>query len=119
MRLPIAVAIAASLVFVHVPRANAQAVVVVPAGASIVLIAGITYYVWANWQGVEQRVPTANAIIDNPDEPSSEEWDYIWADDYNQAVRKCREKASQYGGTYSRVVQKPGSTRYECYWWTN
>jgi hypothetical protein len=113
----VALAIAASHLMPQ--RANAQAQVIVPVGAATVILLGIAYYTWTNAVGEVVRVPVADAIIDNPDEPSSEEWDYIWADDYDQAVRRCREIAEKNGGTYSRVVNRTRSTRYECYWWTN
>jgi hypothetical protein len=124
MRKTTAIALITALALTQLspPKAQAQGVLVIPEAAAIVIIGGIAYYVWTNSEGLREQVAVPSSsmpMIDNPDEQSSEEWDYIWADDYNQAVRRCREYVENNGGTYVRVVEKPGSTRYECHWTSN
>jgi hypothetical protein len=51
------------------PKVNAQAAAaIVPVGAAIVILGGISYYVWTNSQGVEQRVPVYPVLEDPEDE---------------------------------------------------
>jgi hypothetical protein len=67
-------------------QAQAQAVVV-PVGAAIVVILGISYYVWQA-QGVERRVPVVDAILEDPEDEG--EWGEFKAGDY----RKCQRLAA-------------------------
>jgi hypothetical protein len=89
MRLPIAAAIAVSLVFSQMPRANAQAVIGLPVAETvigIVIIGGIAYELYRNSQGEELTRPAP--VMENPDEEG--EWGIFDAKDFNA----CRWKAA-------------------------
>lgn len=65
---------------------------------------------------LQQPMPT----IDNPDEPSSEEWDEpVLAASPEEADRICRRLADQYGVSLGRVQQprevKPKNQSYRCW----
>lgn len=65
-----------------------------------------------------QSIPP-HAIIDNPDEASHQDWDYIWADSETEAIRKCQALAESNGTIYVSVRRaSQNSKRYECYWRT-
>jgi hypothetical protein len=97
--------------------ANAQpALVIVPAGAAIVVLGGMAYYAWFNTLGQEVLVPVSSATLEDPEEETQEYSDYIWGDSQAQAERKCKQQVENGGGTYVRVRRLGNSTKYECIW---
>ena len=90
-------------------RANpAAAPVVVACVASVTCvvtvaaIAGVTYWILTN-DGQQLRIPVL-AYTPNPDQ-SVEDWDdYVWADNEQQARRKCNLLAEQYTGQGGSLV---------------
>jgi len=97
-------------------RANAQAQVLVPTGAAIVIIAGIAYYVWLNFQGVQQTVPVSNAIMHPEDDEAPVEWDdSVSAIDQDEAEELCQKLANDYGVTLLKVLRRSFGNTYDCY----
>jgi hypothetical protein len=80
---------------------------------TVVAIAGITYWVLST-DGQELQIPVLTYTPD-PDQESEDWEDYVWADNEQQARRKCALLAEQYtnqGGSLVTVVAvKKGSQR--------
>lgn len=84
------IALATTLTIQFTPhRANAQAVIGVPV-VETVIIGGIVYYVWQNWQGEEQRSQTYPMLEDPEDEL---QWGVYPADDGEQCHYKAAGRA--------------------------
>jgi hypothetical protein len=82
-------------------RANPAAVPAVAACVAsvgcvvtVVAIAGVTYWVLVN-NGQEARIPVL-AYTPDPDQRLEDWADYVWADNEQQARRKCSLLAEQY-----------------------
>lgn len=69
-RYPLGVALSLCLMVSSIPqKARAQAALVVPVGAAIVIIGGIAYYTWINSQGREELVPTSSyPMLEDPED---------------------------------------------------
>jgi hypothetical protein len=81
---------------------------------AVVTVGGLAYWE-LNQNGQKKWIPLA-PIIDDPDQPYSEEFDYIWADSESEAIRKCRALTEGWKVQYVRVKQVGRGKRYECYW---
>jgi hypothetical protein len=118
MRLPIAAAIAASLVLAQVPRANAQAAIGVPVVETVigvVIIGGILYEVYINSQGQEERRPATQPMMEDPEANEEEYPEPILADSELEARRKCASLAESYGVILVRVERRTSRGKtYEC-----
>jgi hypothetical protein len=115
MKKSIAIALVTALAVTQLapPKANAQAVLGIPV-VETVIIGGIVWYVWTNWQGEEQR-STTYPVLPDPEEESQEESQDIFADDIGQAQRRCRYLVENGGGEYIGVISL-GKDRYRCTW---
>lgn len=111
-----AIALITALLITQMPvqRVKAQAALVVPTGAAIVILGGISYYVWMNSQGYEERVPVYPVLADPEDEmermgrPQSET---VTAGTQARATELCEGLAN---GRTLQKVQWFESNRWEC-----
>jgi hypothetical protein len=117
-------AIAGTIAIVSLPKdSHAQTMVMpnpclanVACTATVVTVAGITYWlvVWRN--GSEELQPYYSEESEHLPDPEGTgyDWtDYVWADSLAEAQRKCREYAQQVGTIYAETIQV-GRHRYEC-----
>lgn len=96
-------------------RANAQAVIGVPV-VETVIIGGIVYYVWQNWQGEEQR-STTYPMLEDPEEEiermgsNATQGRVVVADSASEAQIKCEQYAD-----YRRTdtPENLGNGRWKC-----
>ena len=90
-------------------RANPVAVPAVAAcvasvgcAVTVIAIAGVTYWVLSN-NGQQLRIPVLS-YTPNPDQQVEDWEDYVWADNEQQAQRKCSLLAEQYTGQGGSLV---------------
>lgn len=69
---------------------------------TVVAIAGVTYWVLSS-NGQQLRIPVLS-YTPNPDQQVEDWEDYVWADNEQQARRKCNLLAEQYTGQGSSLV---------------
>jgi hypothetical protein len=115
------IVLVATFILAQVPtqRVKAQAAAIaVPVGAAIVIMGGISYYVWVNSQGERQAVPVP--ILEDP-EVHQEEWDYpISADSQLEADRMCQQLAESNGVTLVQAKRRTARGKtYDCIFRTN
>jgi hypothetical protein len=84
-------------------RVNAQAAVIVPIGAAVVILGGIAYYTWTNTLGEEMKVPVSSyPVLEDPEEEmermgQAQQVETVIAGTRANAESKCRELAAQRG----------------------
>jgi hypothetical protein len=93
------------------PKVNAQAaLVVVPVGAAIVILGGISYYTWRNSVGEEMRVPVSSyPVLEDSEEEmermgQAQQVEAVTAGTRSKAEQQCRDVAAQRGLTLKEVT---------------
>jgi hypothetical protein len=84
---------------------------------TVAAVAGITYWVLTT-NGEEVRIPVL-AYTPDPDQEIEDWEDYVWADNEQQALRKCNFLAEQYtcqGGSLVTVVSVTRAGRRSSRW---